>query len=57
MARRLNVTDGYAWINAMAAEMFGENNTIQAIDGSTFASVGESILQSGIENVIILLNG
>lgn len=56
MARRLNVTDGYAWINAMAAEMFGENNTIQAIDGSTFASVGESILQSGIENVINTLS-
>lgn len=56
MARRLTVTDGYAWINAMAAEMFGENNTIQAIDGSTFASVGESILQSGIENVINTLS-
>lgn len=56
MARRLTVTDGYAWINAMAAEMFGENATIQAIDGSTFASVGESILQSGIENVINTLS-
>ena len=56
MARRLNVTDGYAWINAMAAEMFGENATIQAIDGSTFASVGESILQSGIDNVINTLS-
>lgn len=52
MARRLNVTDGYAIINAMADEMFGSNATIQAIDGSTFASVGESIMQSGIENVI-----
>ena len=56
MARRLTVTDGYAWINAMAVEMFGENATIQAIDGSTFASVGESILQSGIENVINTLS-
>lgn len=56
MARRLNVTDGYAWINAMAAEMSGENATIQAIDGSTFASVGESILQSGIDNVINTLS-
>ena len=56
MARRLNVTDGYAWINAMAAEMFGENATIQAIDASTFASVGESILQSGIDNVINTLS-
>ena len=56
MARRLNVTDGYAIINAMAAEMFGQNATIQAIDESSFASVGESVLQSGIENVIDTLS-
>lgn len=56
MARRLNVTDGYAIINAMAAEMFGQNATIQAIDESTFVSVGESVLQSGIENVIDTLS-
>ena len=56
MARRLNVTDGYAIINALAAEMFGQNATIQAIDESTFASVGESVLQSGIENVINTLS-
>lgn len=56
MARRLNVTDGYAWINAMADEMFGANATVTAIDESTFASVGESILNSGIENVINTLS-
>lgn len=56
MARRLNVTDGYAIINAMAEEMFGQNATIQAIDESSFVSVGESILQSGIENVINTLS-
>lgn len=56
MARRLTVTDGYAIINAMAAEMLGENATIQAIDESTFASVGESILQAGTENVINTLS-
>lgn len=56
MARRLNVTDGYAIINAMADEMFGANASIQAIDESTFASVGESILNSGIENVINTLS-
>ena len=44
MARRLTVTDGYAIINSMADEMFGSNATIQAIDESTFASVGESVL-------------
>lgn len=52
MARRLNVTDGYALINAMADEMFGANATVTATDISTFASVGESILASGTENVI-----
>ena len=56
MARRLNVTDGYAWINAMAEEMFGQNATITAVDESTFASVGESILNAGIENVINTLS-
>lgn len=56
MARRLNVTDGYAFLNAMADEMFGVNATIQAIDESTFASVGETILASGIENVMNTLS-
>ena len=56
MARRLTVTDGYAIINAMAAEMLGTNATIQAIDESTFASVGESVLQAGTENVINTLS-
>jgi len=56
MARRLTTTDGYAFINAMADEMLGKNATIQAIDESTFASVGESILQAGTENVINTLS-
>lgn len=56
MSRRLNVTDGYAIINAMNAEMFGENATITATDLSSFASVGESILASGVENVINCLS-
>ena len=56
MPRRLTTTDGYAFINAMASEMFGQNATIQAVDESTFASVGESILQAGTENVINTLS-
>ena len=56
MARRLTVTDGYAIINSMADEMFGANATIQAIDESSFASVGESVLQAGTENVINTLS-
>lgn len=56
MARRLTVTDGYAIINAVAAELLGKNSTIQAIDASTFASVGESVLNAGVENVINTLS-
>lgn len=52
MARRLTVTDGYQLINAMAEEMFGSNAKVTATDISSFASVGESILASGTENVI-----
>lgn len=56
MARRLTVTDGYALINALSAELLGVNATIQAVDESTFASVGESVLQAGTENVINTLS-
>lgn len=56
MARRLTVTDGYALINALAAEMLGTNVSIQVIDESTFASVGETVLQAGVENVINTLS-
>ncbi len=56
MARRLNVTDGYAVINAMADEMLGKNATITATDLSSFISVGETLLNSGIENVINTLS-
>lgn len=52
MARRLNVSDGHAIINAMAEEMFGQNATITAVDESSFVSVGESIMNAGTENVI-----
>ncbi len=56
MARRLTVTDGYALINALAAEMMGNNATVQAVDLSTFASVGESILQHSTEDIINTLS-
>ena len=56
MARRLTVTDGYALINAVASELLGIQAVIQAVDASTFASVGESILQAGTENVMNTLS-
>ena len=55
MSRRLTVTDGYAIINAMAAEMLG-TNFIAAIDGSSFVSCGEALLAGGTENVINTLS-
>lgn len=56
MARRLTVTDGYAVINAMADEMLGKNATITATDISSFVSVGETLLATGVENVINTLS-
>ena len=56
MARRLNVTDGYAVINAMVDEMIGANATITATDVSSFVSVGETLLNSGVENVLNTLS-
>ena len=56
MARRLTTTDGYAIINALQKAMLGGDATIQAVDESTFASVGESVLQAGTENVINTLS-
>lgn len=56
MARRLTVTDGYAVINAMADEMLGNNATITATNTSSFISVGEELLATGVENVINTLS-
>ena len=56
MARRLTVTDGYAVINALAEEMMGSNASVTATDLSSFVSVGETILQSGLENVLNTLS-
>lgn len=56
MSRRLTVTDGYAIINAMTAEMMGQNASITAVDASTFVSVGETLLAAGVEDVINTLS-
>lgn len=56
MGRRLTVTDGYAIINAMTAEMMGQNASIQAVDASSFVSVGETLLAAGVEDVINTLS-
>ena len=52
MARTLTTLDGYALINAVAEEALGAQATVQAVDTSTFISVGEMIIASGVENTL-----
>ena len=52
MPRSLTPLDCYALINAISAEITGQEATLQAVDSSTFVSVGESILQAGTENTL-----
>lgn len=56
MARSLTPRDCHALINLVAKEALGVDATIQAIDSSTFVSVGETILNSGIENTLNALS-
>lgn len=56
MANSLTPTDVYGIVNAMAAEMFGDNATIQAINTSTFVSVGEKMLRTGYTNTLNALS-
>lgn len=56
MARRLTPTDAYQIINLVAKEATGQNPTIQAVDSSTFVSVGETILNTGYENTLNALS-
>ena len=56
MARTLTVKDAYQIINLMVAEATGQDATIQAVDPSTFVSVGEKLLASGVENTLNALS-
>lgn len=56
MARVLTTKDGYSIINAIQAEMFGDNATVTAINPSTFVSVGETVLAAGTEAVLNTLS-
>lgn len=56
MARSLTATDAYQIINLVAKEATGQNPTIQAVDSSTFVSVGETILNTGYENTLNALS-
>lgn len=52
MARDLTPRDAHAIINAICKEATGQEPTIQAVDTSTFVSVGETILATGVENTL-----
>lgn len=52
MARTLTPQDAYALVNLMVKEQTGQDATIQAVDTSSFISVGEQILAAGTENVL-----
>ena len=56
MARTLTVKDAYQIINLMVAEATGQDASIQAVDPSTFVSVGEKLLASGVENTLNALS-
>ena len=56
MANTLTVTDVYGIVNAMNAEMFGKNATITAINTSTFATVAENMLRTGVTSTYDALN-
>lgn len=56
MARLLTTKDAYALINLLVKEATGQDNTIQAVDSSTFVSVGETILATGVENTLNALS-
>lgn len=56
MARVFTPQDCYALINAISAEITGQESTLQAVDTSTFISVGESVLAAGVENTLNALS-
>jgi hypothetical protein len=56
MAKSLVPQDAYQIINLLAREATGQNATIQAVDSSSFVSVGETILATGTENVLNALS-
>ena len=56
MANTLTPTDVYAIVNAMAAEMYGSNSTLTAVNTTTFATVGEHMLRTGYENTVNALS-
>lgn len=51
MARSLTPQDAHAFVNLMVKELTAQNDTIQAVDSSSFASVGDFILANSMDNI------
>jgi len=56
MANSLTPTDVYAIVNAMSAEMFGDNATLTAVNTSTFVTIGEHMLRNSATNTLDALS-
>ena len=56
MARVLTTKDAYQIINLLVKEATGQDASIQAVDPSTFVSVGEAVLATGVENTLNALS-
>ena len=52
MPRTLTPVEGYAVVQAMLDQLTGQQNSIQVVDASSFASAGEQIMSYGTENVM-----
>lgn len=52
MANSFTPTDVYQIVNAMATEMYGANNSLTAVDTTTFTTIGEAMLRTGYENTV-----
>lgn len=56
MARVLTTKDAYQIVNLMVKEATGQDASIQAVDSSTFVSVGETLLSAGVEATLSALS-
>lgn len=56
MANTLTPFDVYQIVNAASRQMFGANTTLQAVDTSSFVTVGQAMLANGYENTFNALS-
>lgn len=56
MGRSLTPQDAYAIMNLLVKEATGQDESIQAVNSSTFVSAGETVLATGTENVLNTLS-